>query len=182
MAKTRSIKNYKGKSLYYFFNDKLVRLVDTDAVGDRVMVYEFDDHENHIYRLSEFKKYREQAYTLPEVCDMLNRSYWILYRKIKNEITWIGTLATYGNSWTRHYFSKQDILDLHEYLASIDPRGPDHPRAAGRRNYPTPKNKLVKRDDLPTREQLLAMLNSNEVYYVKNEETGEFEPVFKPRW
>lgn len=182
MAKTRSIKNYKGKSKYYFFNDRLVRLMDKDAVGDRVMVYDFTDHERYIYKLSDFKKYSERAYTLPEVADLLERSYWILYRKIKSEITWIGSIATYGNEWARHYFSKDDILELHQYLADIDPRGEGiHHKKSGRRHYPKPKNKLVKRDDLPTREALLAKLNSNEVYYIQDEE-GNFVPVFKPKW
>lgn len=180
MAKTRSIKNYQGNSKYFFFNDRLVRLVDTDAVGNRVMVYDFEDHLEHVYKLSDFKKYREPAWTLPETCELLGRTYWKLYRKITKEITWIGTVATYGNRWTRYYFSKKDILDLHQYLADIDPRGEGlHPKAAGRRHYDKPKHKLVKRDDLPTREQLLASLSTTEVYYIKNED-GEFIPVFKP--
>lgn len=182
MAKTRSIKNYQGNSKYYFFNDRLVRLVDKDPVGNRVMVYDFEDHEQHVYALSEFKKHAETAYTLPEVCDLLNRTYWQLYYKLRDELSWVGSIATYGNRWTRYYYSKQDILDLHQYLADIDPRGEGlHRKARGRRRYDKPKHKLVKRTDLPTREELLASLNSNEVYYIKDED-GNFTPVFKPKF
>lgn len=188
-------KEYKGKSVFGFLKDqvtkeyRLYRVMDKDPIKDEILVYDFQEHVKRILRLSDWKKYSEKAYTLPEVCELIGRSYWYTRRIVREEMGWPGTPATYDPDnlddpevWRRWYFSKDDVLDIHKYMASIDPRGEGyHHKQSGRRNYPKPKNKLVKRHDMPTREEVLAKLNSDEIYYVKNAD-GEFVPVFKPKW
>lgn len=189
-AKTKLVTQYPGKSKFFFMNDRLYALIDKDPVGDKIMAYDFEEHNKKIFRLSDYKRHAERAYRLPEVCEMIGRSYSYGRKIILEDLPWLGTVASYDPNWRDHpkeawhwyLFSKQDVLDAHEHFANIDPRGDRiHPKRPGRRNYPKPRNKLVKRNDMPTREELLAQLNSNEVYYVRNED-GEFEPVFKPNW
>lgn len=188
-AKRHFTKEYKGKSLFYFVKDRLYRVRDTDPVGDRIMVYDCQEHVDKVMVLSEFKRERTKAYTLPEMCKIIGRSYWYTRRILIEELPYIGILFSYEPhklddpaTWRQRFFTKQDILDVHKYMANLDPRGEGlPPKAPGRRNYPVPKKKLVKRTDMPTREEVLARLNSDEVYYVKDDD-GNFKPVYRPKW
>lgn len=189
MPATRSLKEYKGRSKFGFLDGHLCRIMDSDPVGNRIMLYRFTDHERIVVALSDWKKKSGEAYTLKELCELINRSYYYTRRIVSEEMDGVGVYATYEpdklddpNTWRRWYFSKEDVLKVHQYMADLDPRGEGyHHKQKGRRNYPRPKNKLVKRHDMPTREQLLAKLNSDEIYYIQNDE-GEYVPVFKPKW
>lgn len=178
MDKPKSIyKTQVGRSVkkLFFMNGKLYRILHVYRAGNLVYAWDFDGHQKVTFLHSDVRKLSNRAYSTPEVSEMLG-----VHRQTINSAIRSGEIrepprpyafATKQGEWANapHVWSKDAILDLHEYLISK--------RWGGRQSEFFPSNRSI-----PNRLELLTMLEQGTVTYIKTKD-GEFIPAWKaPEW
>lgn len=166
-----------GKSAknLFFMNGKLYKVLHIYRAGNIVHAWDFEDRQRVTFLHTDVKKRSNKAYSTPEVAEMLG-----IHRQTINTAIHEGgvkepprpySLTTNNKNWHNapHIWSKEAIIDLHEYLISKS--------WGGRKSEYFERNR-----SLPNRLELLAMLEHGTVTYVKDK-NGEFVPTWKaPEW
>lgn len=156
----------------FLLEGKIYNCVSIDKHREIAIIWDYKEKSRHLINLQTYYRKGQKIWTIAEVAKMFNRSSKNLLNWLKYDLDFplkvldYGTTNRYGPV-IRYYMTKEDILDIYEILIR---RG----RGGKRENDFPPPYKL------PTKEQLLAILNDNEIYYVK--EDDEFVPVFRPEW
>jgi hypothetical protein len=112
-----------------------------------------------LYSYSQVKKNMQTAFTMTEVCKILNKHKvtvmdYILEGKIKPPQK-VYPIGNPDSSWSKYMFNESDILDLHEFISDSGHSG-----------------------NLPSRNELIALLKHNIILYTKTTD-GRFVPVWK---
>ncbi len=112
-----------------------------------------------MYAYSQVKKNMGNAYTIKQVCEILNRhrvtvEEYILQGKIR-EPQRVYPISNPESTWYKFMFSESDIYDLHQFILD-----------AGYKK------------DFPSKAELTALLKHNLILYTKTDE-GSFVPVWK---
>ena len=148
----------RKKFLYFFLNNKIHKVIKLSRAKDELVAWCYPYKKRVLYAYSEVKKYKENAYTVREVGQLLNKhkvtiEEYILTGKIKmpQRIYPIGNPLS---GWSKFMFSESDILDLHQYILDV--------------GYT--KN-------MPSRTELTALFKQNIILYTKTD-TG-FVPVWR---
>ena len=111
-----------------------------------------------MYAYSEVNKHKQNAYSVKEVCVLLDKhrvtiEEYILKSKIKTPQR-VYPIGNFESKWSKFMFSESEILDLHEYILDL--------------GYTK---------DLPSRAQLIALFKHNIILYTKTD--NGFVPVWK---
>lgn len=152
-------KRVSKRFLYFFLNDKIHKVIRSNRSRDELIAWCYPDKKRVLYPYSQVKKYMQNAYSTAEVAKILDRhkvtvEEYILSGKIKMPQR-IYPISNPESSWSKFMFSESDILDLHQFILDS--------------GYSK---------DLPSRNELKALLKNNIILYTKTEE-GSFVPVWK---
>jgi hypothetical protein len=149
------------KFRYFYLNNKLHKVLKSSRVKNTLIAWSYEDKKRVLYVFSDVKKYKQNAYSLAEVCKMLNKHRvtiqdYILEGKVRapQRIYPIGNAENF--KWSQYMFSEDDIVELYDYIIS-----------AGREI-----------EKLPTKSELKALIKHNVILYTKTSE-GQFVPVWK---
>ncbi len=157
MARTKRYRNRK-KFSYFFLNKKLHKTISSSRAKDEIVAWSYLDKKRVMYSYSQVEKNMENAYTIKQVSDILNRhkvtiENYILNGKIKNPQK-VYPIGNTESKWFKFMLSESDIFDLHEYILEA--------------GYA--KN-------LPTKAEIQALLKHNLILYTKTD--SGFVPVWK---
>lgn len=159
----------------FFINSKFHEVVNVNRSAGMIRAYNFIDDSIVTYSISDYKKFRQQAFTIGNVSKLVGRDTTAIWKAIdRGAITKpymlplkkdagkgqfaVGRVGVY-------YFSEDNIYEVREYFASIH-KG--RPRADG----------AITSYKVPTVEELDALLGKREMVYVKNK-NGEYVPIWK---
>jgi hypothetical protein len=147
------------KFRYFFLNNKLHKVIRMSRSKDQVVAWCYDDKKRLLYSYIDVQKNMQNAYTVKQVGQLLNRhkitlEEYILQGKI-SEPKRIYPIGNPDSKWSQFMFSESDILKIHEYILE----------AGNTKN-------------IPSRSELIALLKNNMILYTKTED-GKFVPVWK---
>jgi len=155
---------------YFFLNGALHREMKIDRKRDLMVAWDFSAPETlnpKSYLYSDVKKKRQQAFTVREAATLLGRHRDRLWTYIRwgkiNPPQQAYSLQT--KRPTTNFFSEDDIVDIHEYMLTVH-RG--RPRKDGK----------ITLGNIPGRADIRTMVKARRLLYVKDEETGEFVPIW----
>lgn len=154
-------RNSKSKNLRYFFlNDKIHKVLRSSRSKDELVAWCYPDKKRMMYSYSQVKKNMENAYTIVEVSEMLNKHRvtiqdYILDGKVITppKIYPIGEPDSKG--WSKYMFSQKHILDIHQHILD-----------SGHSS------------EILSKAELLGLFKNNFILYTKNDE-GNFIPIWK---
>jgi hypothetical protein len=157
MARSKRLTTRK-KFLYFFLNDKLHKVLSSSRSKDQIVAWCYPDKKRVMYSYSQVQKYMENAYSIKQVSDMLNKHKvtiedYILEGKIR-EPQRVYPIGKDSSTWSKYMFNQKDILELHEFILD-----------SGHSSK------------LPSKVELLALLKNNIILYTKTE--SGFVPVWK---
>jgi hypothetical protein len=144
---------------YFFLNGKVHKVLSSSRAKDLIIAWSYEDSKRVMYPYLEAKKSMENAYSIKQVGEMLNKHRvtiqdYILEGKIltPQKIYPIGKTSEEG--WYKYLFSEKEILDLHAYILESG-----HSK------------------NVPSKAELLALLKHNFILYTKTD--SGFVPVWK---
>ena len=148
----------RKKFVYFFLNNKLHKVIKLSRAKDELVAWCYPDKKRVLYAYSQVKKYKENAYSIKQVGQLLNKHKitiedYILNGKIKTPQR-IYPISNPNSEWSKFMLSESDILDLHQYIIDV--------------GYTK---------DIPSRAELTGLLKQNIILYTKTD-TG-FVPVWK---
>lgn len=156
----------KKRIKFFFLNGHLHKVLHIQRAQDLVTAYDFTEHRAKVYPWADVKRKMQNAFTITEAAKLVDRHRDRIVRYIREgEIKEpqreynLNTKELY-----RYFFSEDDMMELHEYMASLHI---GRPRNDGR----------VTNNRLPSREHMKALVKSQEILYVKDGE--EYVPVWK---
>lgn len=149
----------RKKLLYFFLNGKIHKVIRASKARDELVAWCYPDKKRVMYSYSQVKKNMANAYTIKQVCKILNRhrvtvEEYILQGKIKTPQK-VYPISNPESSWFKFMFSESDIYDLHQFILDA--------------GYTK---------DFPSKAELTALLKHNLILYTKTDE-GNFVPVWK---
>lgn len=153
-----------------FLNGHLVRKVLVIPAEDTVDYYDYEEHKMKIMSWSQFKKLQRPAFTITDIGRMLNRvnktKLWHRINECDAPSSLSYNIRLQDRSRTRRYYPEEAVLIIRDHLAQI-------PRGAKRKD-----NRIIPAKNLPSREQLISLMRTGSLTYLKNSK-GEFVPVWK---
>ena len=162
-------KGRKRASLKYFYlNGELHKRLHIHRGADQITTWNYPKEKRVVYTYSDVKRNQRPCFTTAEVAEMISRAHdTILDVIMRGEFD--PPQYTYGLTELRQKFqymwSEEDIMNLHAYFSSIH-KG--RPRNDGK----------ITPAYLPSPRELRAMINQEEVLYVKSDD-GEFIPAWR---
>jgi hypothetical protein len=155
---------------------RLWRLEDKSEHRGEVIIRDAETKERRIYSTAKYHRDRREVWTLGQLSDMFNMhkksmSRWLSYLDYPYyEIVYHeGVNNPISSKMFTKYYSREQIISLYDMIVRI--------RRAG---YPAKDRFKEPKYNLPTKAELLGMLNESELYYIKKD--GKFVPVFRPEW
>jgi len=148
----------RKKFLYFFLNNKIHKVIKLSKAKDELIAWCYPDKKRVMYSYSQVQKYKENAYSVKQVGQLLNKhkvtiEEYILNGKIKTPQR-VYPISNHISKWSKFMFSESDILDLHQYIIDV--------------GYTK---------DIPSRSELLALLKHDIILYTKTD--SGFVPVWK---
>ena len=149
----------RKKFLYFFLNNKIHKVIKLSRAKDELVAWCYPDKKRVLYAYSEVKKYKENAYTVREVGQLLNKHKvtiedYILDGKIRYPQK-VYPIGNDESTWYKFMYSESDIVDIHQFILEA--------------GYSK---------DMPSKSELRALLKHNTILYTKTTE-GNFVPVWK---
>jgi hypothetical protein len=149
----------RKKLLYFFLNGKIHKVIKASKARDELIAWCYPDKKRVMYSYAQVRKNMGNAYTIKQVCEILNRhkvtvEEYILQGKIK-EPQRVYPISNPDSSWYKFMFSESDIYDLHQFILDA--------------GYTK---------DFPSKAELTALLKHNLILYTKTVD-GSFVPVWK---
>lgn len=159
----------------FFINGHFHEVVNMNRSAGVMRAYNFQENKIATYSIADYKKFRQQAYTIGNVSKLVGRDITAIWKAIDRgdvsrpymlpikEDAGKGKFAV-GRSGV-YYFSEDNIYEIRDYFANVH-KG--RPRADGQ----------ITSYKVPTVEELDALLGKREMIYVKNKD-GSFVPIWK---
>lgn len=156
----------KKRIRFFFLNDHLHKVLHVSRAQDLVTAYDFMEHRAKVYPWADVKRKMQNAYTISQAAKLVGRHRDRIVRYIRS-----GDIKEPQREYNldtkepyRYFFSEDDMMELHEFMASLHI---GRPRKDGR----------ITNNMLPTREQFKSLIKTNNVLYIKDGD--EFVPVWK---
>lgn len=151
-------KRARKKFLYFFLNDKIHKVIKSSKAKDELIAWCYPDKKRVLYSYSQVNKYKEDAYTVKQAGELLNKhkitiEEYILNGKIKTPQR-IYPIGNPDSQWSQFMLKESDILDLHQYILDV--------------GYTK---------DIPSKAQLQALFKHGIILYTKTD--SGFVPVWK---
>lgn len=160
------VMSYEGSKLqrnktksFFFWNDVPYRVIKERRRDNLVEALDLKENRRVMFPWNDWKRHRRKAFTTGQVAEILGRSHtrvrlWLVDGFIPRPYQ-INPDTKYGETKVNMLWSEDDIYQARDYMEST-----------GRR-------------DTPSRATVQAIINDDKlVQYVKDEETGEFIPVW----
>jgi len=157
----RQKRDVKSKKLRYFFlNDKVHKVLRSSRSKDEMVAWCYPDRKRVMYSYSQVRKHMENAYTIVEVSEMLNKHRvtiqdYILEGKVATPPKIYPISEPDSTKWSKYMFSQKHILDVHQHIL-------DSGHSA----------------EIISKAELLGLFKNNFILYTKNDE-GNFIPIWK---
>jgi len=155
----------KAPIRYFFLNQQLHKRLNSNRGKDLLTAWNYPERKKVSYSYTDVVRRHKKAFSTGEVANLLNRSVLTIERAIMR-----GDIArpqyTYrmgGTKTYKFYWQEEDIMAAHEYLASVHI---GRPRNDGE----------ITNNSLPTPRELRALINDEDVLYIKQGDT------FVPTW
>ena len=148
----------RKKFLYFFLNDKIHKVIKSSKAKDELVAWCYPDKKRVLYSYSEVNKYKQNAYTVKDVAELLNKhkitvEEYILSGKIKTPQR-IYPIGNPDSVWSKFMLNEAEILDLHQYILDV--------------GYTK---------DIPSKAELQALFKHGIILYTKTD--SGFVPVWK---
>lgn len=156
-----------GNKNVWFLNGDLVRPHHYSRSTGLVTLYNINKDRLETCLISDFKKYREKAYTVGETAKLVNRHKKYMPSLIKRGIIPppIGSQKDGKRGWQiRSYYSESTVKEIRDILASIHIGQPR-------------KDGLVTNNMTPNKQELTRKMGDGILTYTKTED-GRFIPVW----
>lgn len=170
------LKRTPASRKYFYVNGNLYKLIRTDRPNNIIRAWSYTDNRVVDFVLSDVKRKMQQAFNTAEVAKLLNRTKKNIFEHVTagaiNQPFKIGVQKseTKDKEFGQYKWSEDDVLALHEHYLTV---GAGRPRKDGM---------LSAAVRIPSRMELIAMMNQNRMVYVQNSE-GNFVPIFdQPDW
>lgn len=151
---------------YFFLNDQIHRKLHINRGKDLLAAWNYPESKKVLTSYSTTIRRHKTAFTTTQVCQMVNRGRLTIELAMRHGMI-ERPQHTYGLDENKNFYQymwrEEDIMDLLEYLSSVH-RG--RPRKDGE----------ITTHDLPTPRELRAMINDENVLYVKQGDT------YVPTW
>lgn len=157
----------QGSKKIWFLNGDLVRLYHSSRSNGLVSVYNITKDRIETCLRSDFRKYREKAYTVGETAKLVNRHKKYMPSLIKRGVIPppIGAKVNGERGWQiRSYYSESQVKEIRDILASIHIGQPR-------------KDKLITNNMTPTNQELTRRMGEGILTYTKTED-GRYIPVW----
>jgi hypothetical protein len=174
----KSRKKATRRLRYFFINGELHKKLHVNRSTDLITSWNYAQGKRLGYSWSDTKRNLQNAYTVKETAALLNRHRNRILEYIER-----GHIEKPQNTYTplvgdeykdqrrifKYMFSEDDVMAIRDFLSTLH-RG--RPRKDG----------LVTAKNVPTRQELRAIMKNEVVLYQKTED-GDFMPVWKqPEW
>jgi hypothetical protein len=157
----RSKRNSKPKNIRYFFlNDKVHKVISSSRSKDELIAWCYPDKKRMLYSYSQVRKNMENAYSIVQVAEMLNKHRvtiqdYILEGKVMSPSKIYPIGSPDSETWSKYMFNQKNILDIHQHILD-----------SGHSS------------EVPSKAELQGLLKNNFILYTKTDE-GKFVPVWK---
>jgi hypothetical protein len=157
----RSKRNGKPKNIRYFFlNDKVHKVISSSRSKDELIAWCYPDKKRMLYSYSQVRKNMENAYSIVQVAEMLNKHRvtiqdYILEGKVMSPSKIYPIGSPDSETWSKYMFNQKNILDIHQHILD-----------SGHSS------------EVPSKAELQGLLKNNFILYTKTDE-GKFVPVWK---
>lgn len=165
-----------SSNIIFLMDGRLWRLEDKSEHRGEVIIRDAETKERRIYSTAKYHRDRREVWSTGEVADMFNLHKkslvrWLSYLDYPYyEIVYSEDVDNpISSKRSSKYYSREQILNLYDVLVRV--------RRSG---YPAQDRFKEPKFDLPTKAELLGILNEAELYYIKKD--GEYVPVFRPEW
>jgi len=157
---------------YFYLNGLLHKVLRRSRAENLLVAWNYLEEKRVAYNLTDVNKNKQHAYPISEVVKLIGKHEdtikWHLYRgnlKFPQQSYSLNGNKTPG----KYYWSEDDVRHMHDFFKTVH-RG--RPRKDG----------MITPGDMPSRAELEAMINQENILYIKNND-GEFVPVWKqPEW
>lgn len=155
----RTRQTNRKKFLYFFLNGKIHKVLSRSRARDELYAWCYPDGTRVLYSLAQVEKNMQNAYSMVQVAEMLNKHKvtiedYIIEGKIRTPQR-IYPIGKPESRWYKFMFNEGDIMELHQFILDA--------------GYT--KN-------LPSKAELQAILKHNLILYTKTTD-GKFVPVWK---
>lgn len=159
----------------FFINGEFHELANVNRAAGMIRAYNYSTDSVVTYTLADYKKFRQQAYTIGNVSRLVGRDITSIWKAVDRgdvskpfmlplkEDAGKGKFAV-GRSGV-YYFSEDNIYEIRDYFANVH-KG--RPRADG----------AITSYKVPSVEELDALLGKREMIYVQDKK-GNFVPIWK---
>lgn len=159
----------------FFINGQFHEVININRASGMIKAFNYQEEKVVGYTIADYKKFRQQAYTIKHVSSFIGRDTASIWKAIDRgdvqkpfmlpikEDAGKGKFAA-GRSGI-YYFSEDNIYEIRDYFANVH-KG--RPRSDG----------LVTSYKVPSVEELDALLGKREMMYVKDK-NGNFVPIWK---
>lgn len=157
----------KGSQKVWFLNGDLVRVHHHSRSTGLVSLYNINKDRLESCLLSDFKKFRQRAYTVGETAILINRHKKYIPSLIKRGVIPppVGCSKDGKRGWQiRSYYSEDHIREIRDILASIHIGQPR-------------KDGLVTNNMTPTSQELTRKMGDGILTYTRTED-GRYIPVW----
>jgi hypothetical protein len=161
----------------FFINGEFHEVVNINRAANILRAYNFSDNKVVTFSITDYNKFRQQAYTIGNVARLVGRDVTSVWKAIDGGVVskpYMLPLKNNSNAGKGnfgvgragiYYFSEDNIYEIRDYFAGLH-KG--RPRIDG----------AVTSYKVPSIEELDAMLGKREMVYVKNKD-GEYVPIWK---
>lgn len=159
----------------FFINNEFHEVVNTNRAAGMIRAYNYSTEKIVTYSINDYKKFKQQAYTIKHVSFFIGRDITSIWKAIdRGDVTKPFLLPVRKEAGKGqfavgragiYYFSEDNIYEIRDYFASLH-KG--RPRADG----------LKTSYNIPSIEELDALLGKREMIYVKDK-NGNYVPIWK---
>jgi len=157
-----------GRYTYFFLNGKIHATIRRNKPANTLEAWCFPDEKMYTYIFTDVVNHMERAFDLSQVVKILHRNKEAIlsaWREEKLELC--GQKIHWRPGKGKWKFSEEDVMKMLSYFAGT----------RGNITAKGPVKKNGRLTNLPSPAEARAMMNYNELTYIKNSK-GEFVPVY----
>jgi len=171
-SKSGKTKGKRRKRITFFYWEKrLHKVLRINKPANLVDAWSFSEHKSVSILYSDFRQHAGKAITTVAAARLMNVHKMTLFRAWHN-----GNIHEPEKSYPLiegstkpgvHYWGEHNMLELHDYMMTVH------------RGRPRNDGMVIPYQNLPTRAELIGLMNNTQPVYIKDED-GKFIPLFKP--
>lgn len=174
----------KGMPMWFFVDKQLHKRLKVDRSNDLILCWNFGEGKRVVYTLSSTKIKMRPCFSTNQAAEFLGKTKWLLLKYIQ-----LGMLPTpiqalmpgqKKRQTTRYRWSEDDIMAARDFFATRKENPADYDIAEYMGKGPNVGWQNPVKGEVPTRRELRALMNNEEILYVKGKD-GEFLPTWRAK-